>query len=84
MSSLCLCRQSVFLETLNSILKKLLKGKRDKKHCARSHTFENDTRRDDDDDDSDDALLLVVVFIFAEEEEKEERETTTTKNAFWF
>lgn len=74
------------METLNSILKKLLKGKRDKKHCARSHTFENDTRRDDDDDedDSDDALLLVVVFIFAEEEEKEERETATTENAFWF
>ena len=66
--------------------KKLLKGKRDKKHRARSHTFENDTRRDDDDDedDSDDALLLVVVFIFAEEEEKEERETATTENAFWF
>ena len=73
------------METLNSILKKLLKGKRDKKHCARSHTFENDTRRDDDDDDdSDDALLLVVVYIFAEEEEKEERETATTENAFWF
>lgn len=58
------------METLNSILKKLLKGKRDKKHCARSHTFENDTRRDDDDDDSaDDSDPLVVVFIFFAEEE---------------
>jgi hypothetical protein len=59
------------METLNSILKKLLKGKRDKKHCARSHTFENDTRRDDDDDDdsADDSDPLVVVFIFFAEEE---------------
>ena len=67
--------------------KKAPEGKtRQKTPRARSHTFENDTRRDDDDDedDSDDALLLVVVFIFAEEEEKEERETATTENAFWF
>ena len=59
------------METLNSILKKLLKRKRDKKHCARSHTFENDTRRDDDadDDSADDSDPLVVVFIFFAEEE---------------